>query len=150
MNNRSYEDIIDDFRTACTDHTGIQSFETGTIDFLDASAVNKVYPYMYLRPVSSPGLANNTRTLSFELFSLDLPTLSNESPVTLISTTERFIYDIMAFFNRGPEQQSYEVVMTSLSPVNEAFQDRVFGWVATIDVIVPYYLDFCNFPSVNP
>lgn len=148
MNNRSYQQIITDFQTACSQHTGIGSFETGTIDFLDASSVNKVYPYIFLRPVGSPGLANNSRVLTFEIFSLDVPTLSNESPVTLLSNTEQYIYDIMAWFNLGTQQQSYQIDMISLSPVNEAFQDRVFGWVAVIEVTVPFYLDYCNFPSL--
>ena len=146
--NKSYQEIINDFQTATSEHLGIASFETGTIDFLDASAVNKQYPMMFLRPVTGIGYSDRTRTLSFELFSLDLPTLANQSPVTLLSNTEQYLYDILAWFNVGTQQQTYEVTMTSLSPVNEAFQDRVFGWVATIDVIVPYSLDYCNYPSL--
>jgi hypothetical protein len=37
--------------------------------------------------------------------------------------------------------------MTALTPVNEAFQDRVFGWVANIDVLTPWKWDYCDFPS---
>ena len=135
--NLSYEYIINQFISAANASLAISTFDTGTIDFLDANAVNKTYPYVYLRPISSPGVVDNIRTLTFELYSLDVPKLSDESPVDLLSATEQRIYELMAWFNRGTQQQVFEVTMTDLSPVNEAFQDRVFGWVATIEVSTP-------------
>jgi len=146
--NKSYEEIINDFITACSLHLGIKSFDTGTIDFLDASAANREYPYVFLRPVSSPGLQGRTRTITFELFSLDVPKQSNESPVQLLSLTEQYLYDLISWFNQGTQQQTYDISVLSISPVNEAFQDRAFGWVAVINVTVPYVYDYCNFPKL--
>jgi len=148
--NLSYEYIINQFISAANASLAISTFDTGTIDFLDANAVNKTYPYVYLRPISSPGVVDNIRTLTFELYSLDVPKLSDESPVDLLSATEQRIYELMAWFNRGTQQQVFEVTMTDLSPVNEAFQDRVFGWVATIEVSTPWMWDFCDYPRILP
>jgi hypothetical protein len=39
--------------------------------------------------------------------------------------------------------------MTQLNPVNEAFQDRVYGWVATINYTEPAVYDYCNYPDGN-
>lgn len=147
-NNIPYIDIINQFKSACNSSLSISTFDTGTIDFLDANAVNKDYPYIYLRPISSPGVVDKVRSLTFELYSLDVPKLSDESPVKVLSSTEQRIYELMAWFNQGQTniQQVYDVTITDLSPVNEAFQDRVFGWVATIEVATPWQWDYCDYP----
>lgn len=146
--NVTYENIINDFVEACNQHYQINSFDTGTLDYLDASAVNRIYPYVYLRPISAV-LTERTRTLTFELYSLDQPKNQSQSNTSVISDTEMTIYDLMAWFNYGPadRQQWYEVNLVTAAPVNEAFQDRVFGWVATIEVVTPFNLDYCNYPQ---
>ena len=147
--NLTYANIINEFEAACTAHLQIASFDSGTIDFLDASAVNRLYPYIFLRPVSTVQ-APNQRTLSFELYSLDIPPLSGGSNINVISNTEMYLWDLMAWFNVGTteRQQTYEVVMTTAVPVNEAFQDRVYGWMGNIDVITPFALNYCNYPQL--
>ena len=148
--NLTYKAIIDDFIAATNEHEGINQFDTGTIDYLNANAVNKMYPYVFLRPISSGGVDRDsrTRTLSFEMYVMDVPSLSDESPVSLISKTEMLAYDLLAWFDRGAKQQTYSVTMTSLVPVNEAFEDRVYGWMASIEVEVPFVLDYCSYPKL--
>jgi hypothetical protein len=150
--NIPYSEIIELFTQAANENLSVSTFDSGTIDFLDANAVNKNYPYVYLRPISSPGVVDKVRTLTFELYSMDVPTLSNESPVDTISECEERIYQLIAWFNRGttPRQQIWDITMTDLSPVNEAFQDRVFGWVATIEVASPWNWDYCDYPKIGP
>lgn len=147
--NLTYRDIVDEFQAACTAHIAIASFESGTIDFLDASAVDRLYPYVFLRPTQTLQ-APNQRTLSFELYSLDIPRLSAGSNIDVISNTETYLWDLMAWFNVGTSerQQTYDIVMNTAVPVNEAFQDRVFGWMGNIDVITPFALDYCNYPQL--
>jgi len=93
----TYKKIVDTVQQACNDHLAIKSFAEGSISYLDAHSVNIVYPFVFLRPLSSPGLIGNVRTLNFELYSLDVPKLSNESPVDLKSRTEIFLYDVLSF-----------------------------------------------------
>lgn len=147
-NNIPYLDIINQFKSACSASVSIATFDTGTIDFLDANAVNKNYPYIYLRPISSTGVVDKVRGLTFELYSLDVPKLSDESPVKVLSSTEQRIYELISWFNFGPPelQQVYDITITDLSPVNEAFQDRVFGWVATVEVATPWQWNYCDYP----
>ncbi len=146
--NITYQQIVNQFELACDAHLGINQFDTGTLDFLDANAVNKNYPYVYLRPLVSAGVVDKVRGLTFELYSMDIPKLADESPVNVLSNTEMYVYDLMSWFNVGTSQTIYQVDMTSLAPVNEAFQDRVFGWVATIDVLTPFKWDYCDYPKV--
>jgi len=56
---------------------------------------------------------------------------------------------LMAWFNFGQTniQQTYDITLQNILPVNEAFQDRVFGWVATINVTTPFKLDYCSYPT---
>jgi len=149
QSNITYQHIVNEFTDACQSHLAINSFDSGTIDFLDAQAVNKLYPYIYLRPVGS-NLTDRVRSLRFELYSMDVPSVSDGSNVDVISNTEMYIYDLMAWFNFGPaiRQQTYNVTLQDILPVNEAFQDRVFGWVATINVDTPFKLDYCNYPQI--
>jgi len=146
--NVTYQTIIDDFQEACDKHYQIASFDNGTLDYLDASAVNRLYPYVFMRPLSAV-LADRTRTLTFELYSLDQPKIGSSSNSQVVSDTEQYIYDLMAWFNYGPadRQQWYEVNLVNAIPVNEAFQDRAFGWVGTITVVTPFNLDYCNYPQ---
>jgi hypothetical protein len=147
--NLTYRQIVDAFQQACDAHLQIASFDSGTIDYLDASAQNRLYPYVFMRPMSAL-LADRTRTLTFELYSLDQPNLRSQNNIDVISNTEQYIYDLMAWFDFGPasRQQTYDVTVSNIAPVNEAFQDRVFGWVATVDVVTPFNLDYCNYPQL--
>ena len=146
--NLTYQDIINDFQSAATAHLQIASFDSGTLDFLDASAVNRLYPFLYMRPLSA-NLADRTRTLTFEMYSLDQPKIGTSNNISVVSDTEQYIYDILAWFEFGPASRSqwYDVQLASAAPVNEAFQDRVYGWVATLNVITPFNLDYCNYPQ---
>ena len=46
--NVPYSEIIDLFQQRCDAHLAIASFDSGTIDYLDASAVNRKYPFIFL------------------------------------------------------------------------------------------------------
>jgi len=147
--NITYEQIVNQFQTACNEHLAIASFDSGTIDYLDASAVNRLYPFVFLRPLSTVQ-ANRVRTLSFELYSLDQPKVKSQPNTQVISNTELYIYDLLSWFNFGPavRQQTYQVDMATAIPVNEAFQDRLFGWMATVNVTTPWVEDYCNYPKL--
>ena len=148
VQNIQYREIVEDFQQACDEHLSISSFDSGTLDYLDASAVNRIYPFVYLRPLSAV-LADKQRTLGVELYVLDQPKIKSQSNIDVVSNTEMYLYDLMAWFNFGPaqRQQVYDVQLANAAPVNEAFQDRVYGWVGTLDIITPFMLDFCDYPK---
>ena len=66
----SLESIVQTFRAAADAHEYVNSFAFGSIDFLDSSSQNIKYPYVFLRPLQSPGYSQDTRLriLSFELY----------------------------------------------------------------------------------
>lgn len=144
---RTYKDVVEIFETAANEHLAIQSFASGPIDYLDSNSQNIKYPFIFLRPITSTGLVGNVRSLTFELYSLDVPKVSDANALTVMSNTELYLYDIGAYIRRGPYQQDMDFTMTNLNPVNEAFQDRVFGWVTTFNYTEPAVYNYCNFPD---
>jgi hypothetical protein len=148
----TYKDIVGFFEQACTAHQGIKSFAEGAIDYLDANSQNIKYPFVFLRPLASPGITVNTRTLTFELYAMDVPKLSNQSPLQVKSNTEQYIYDVMSYINYGPvpptDQNGFDVEMSNMTPVNEALNDRVYGWVAQVTVSQAGIFNYCTYPQL--
>lgn len=145
----TYEQVVGYFESATTEHLAIQSFAEGPLSYLDSNSQNIKYPFMFLRPLASAGLSGNIRTLSFELYSLDVPTLANASPVKVKSNTELYIYDILGYmrFNNTNTPYGIDFILSNIIPVNEAFNDRAFGWVANISITEDAVYNYCNFPS---
>jgi hypothetical protein len=151
---KTYREVVNEFSASCAAHLAINSFAEGAIDYLDASSQNVKYPYIFLRPVASPGINLNengisgTRSLTFEMYSMDIPKLSDASPLIVKSNTEQYIYDLISYFNLGSSQQTEWITLQGILPVDEAFNDRVYGWVATVTYNDTYVLDYCAFPSL--
>lgn len=151
---KTYKNIVDDFQAAVNAHLALNYFAAGTIDKLDATTQNVPYPFVFLRPLTSIGVVlsptgtSGERTLTFELYALDVPKLTDEDVIKLMSQCEQYIYDIIGYFNVGAQQQDYQINLNNITPVNEAFNDRVTGWVANLTITTPYALDFCNYPEL--
>ena len=115
---------------------------------------NIKYPFAFLRPIQSTGMVLNpngvsgARSLNFEFYMMDIPQLTDTDVLKLQSQTEVYLYDIIAYFNLGADQQEQFITLSSISPLYEAFNDRVCGWVGNITVTTYGTLDFCNFPRL--
>lgn len=145
---KSYKEVVEIFESAANAHIAVKSFASGPLSYLDSHNQNTRYPFIFLRPVSSGGMLSNTRSLTFELYSLDVPTQSDESAILIMSNTEQYLYDIGAYIRLGADQQEMDFTMANLNPVNEAFQDRLYGWVSTVTYSEPAVYDYCNFPQL--
>jgi len=92
------------------------------------------------------------RTLSFELYCLDVPTLANQSPVEVMSRTETVIYDIGSYFEYGPPSQDqslgYMYRFTNIVPALEAFNDRAYGYLANIEIETAGTYNYCDYPKI--
>lgn len=146
----NYKEIVDLFETAVSDHKYLKYFRFGTLDNID-STINSPLPMAFLRPMTSPGLITGTdgrsRELTFELYVLDQPKLSDEDGRVVLSNTEQALYDLYSFFYDGSYQQELDITMATIIPVNEAFQNRLSGWVATISIVTSAKgISYCNIP----
>jgi hypothetical protein len=143
----SYQKVVSIFQDACSAHLNVNTFNYGSLDLLDATSQNVAYPYVFLRPMQSNGLQNNVRNLTFEMYALDVPKLSNENALDIMSLMEQTSYDIISYFNRGQYQQEIGIQLQSIIPALEAFQDRAYGWISNIQVITDGKWDYCQFPQ---
>jgi len=70
----TYQQVVEQFRTACNEHLAINQFGEGSIDRLDSLYQNALYPYAFLRPIQSTGMITNqngvsgARSLNFEFY----------------------------------------------------------------------------------
>jgi len=150
--NLSYKNIIDIFQQAADKHLAIKSFATGPIDFLD-NPQNIDFPLMFARPLTSQGMIQNNngmgsfKAYQFEIYMIDVPHLTDGDENTkILSDTEQYMMDILAYFNFGIDQQNIFITQKTITPIWEAFNDRCTGWVMLLEVKIPYYLDYCNYP----
>jgi hypothetical protein len=150
----TYKSVVDKFEAACTAHQAIKQFGEGSVDRLDSLFQNVKYPFAFLRPIQSTGMVLNDngvsgkRSLNFEFYMMDVPQLTDTDVLKLQSQTEIYLYDIIAYFNLGLDQREEYCTLNSISPLYEAFNDRVAGWQANITYNSYGTLDFCNFPSL--
>ena len=151
---KTYKQVVETFQSASAAHLAIKTFAEGVLDYLDASSQNVKYPYIFLRPLTSPGINLNangisgTRSLTFEMYSLDVPKLSDASPLKIKSDTEQYIYDLISYVNLGSAQQTEFCTLQNITPVDEAFNDRAYGWVGVLNYTDIAVLDYCAFPSL--
>ena len=117
-NYKSFSEVVGLFGDACNKHLAINTFAYGTIDKLDSTIQNVIYPYVFLRPLSSQGLQGNIRTLQFEMYSIDVPKLTESDYLGVMSDTEQYVYDIISYFNNGDYQQELFISLTNITPVN--------------------------------
>lgn len=145
---KTYLEIVEKFQRAAEYHIGINTFGHGSLDKLNDNQ-NINYPLLYVRPLTSLGVQPyGQRTLSFEVYILDVPKLDRTTDIQTMSDAERMLYDVYTFFRDGAEQQTYEIAMTGITPVQEAFQDRVFGWVGTYNIVTDSSgLTICHIPT---
>ena len=150
----TYKSVVDQIEAACTAHQAIKQFGEGSIDRLDSLFQNVKYPFAFLRPLQSTGMVLNAngvsgaRSLNFEFYMMDIPQLTDVDVLKLQSQTEIYLYDIIAYFNLGAVQREEFITLNSISPLYEAFNDRVAGWQANITFNSYGVLDFCNFPKL--
>jgi len=150
---KTFKQIVDTFEAACNATPAVKAFAYGTLDKLDATSQNVTYPYIFLRPLVSPGIQlspngiSGTRTITFELYSIDIPQLTESDYLQVMSQTEQTGYAIISYFNLGPNQDNSFITLSNIAPVNEAFNDRVYGWVFTLDYTEQGVLDYCSFPT---
>lgn len=150
---KSYSQVVETFQSASLNHLSINTFAEGDLEELDSTSQNVVYPYIFLRPISSPGIntttigTSGTRSLVFELYSLDVPPLDDSNRLSIMSNTEVYIYDIMSYINLHLQPQREWITLQSITPVSEAFNDRAFGWVATLTYTDMAILDYCAYPQ---
>ena len=149
----SYTTVVNNLIAAANNVVTVNTAGFGSLDKLDANFQNGQFPYVFFRPLSSPGITFNfqmagPRILTFEMYVLDLPKLTDADFLDVMSNCEQIGYNIITQFYDGSYEDVMTVQVTSITPVNEAFQDRCGGHVFTMNVITDSSgITTCNVPQ---
>ena len=145
---KTFREIVEKFESAANYHIYIQSFGFGNVDRLN-DTINQPYPLLWVRPLGSLGVSPyGQRTLTFEVFMLEIPKGDDSNYIQAYSYAERALYDVYTFFRDGAQQQEYQINMLNITPVSEAFQDRAIGFVSQMEIITDSAgLTICNIPT---
>tara|TARA_R110000823_G_scaffold302859_2_gene424151 strand:+ start:1044 stop:1583 length:540 start_codon:yes stop_codon:yes gene_type:complete len=169
------KNIIDDFRLLVEKHKQINSFGCGDIKDLifltqgkqNEQAISKdvvdnttngapLYPLLYV----IPQMANRDGgqiTYNFNVLICDIDNVKNKSiQIDLWSDTLEMAEDVVAQFTYSVNEQQgdyydkYDVVLpVNITPFNEAYEDKLFGWNIAIQIIVDKPLNRCIAPFNN-
>lgn len=147
----SFSTIVTNLKAAASTLASVNTVDFGSIDQLDANWQNAVYPYVFFRPLTSPGLTitdtnmASPRLLNFEMYVMDVPLQTDTDVVDVMSNTEQIGYDVLSDFYDGSYDDVIKVTTNNIVPLFEAFQDRVGGWVFSITVTTsPSGFTSCN------
>ena len=136
---------------ACSNHLAVNTFKHGTIDKLDQNEVQ--YPYVFLRPVTSRGVTlQNGRAVdmrhTFEMFVLDLPKVDDQDYLESMELTESIALDLFGYVNYGEYGNDVYLQPGNFVPVNEAFADRVVGYVVNVEMVSVADQNLCDYPQL--
>lgn len=162
------KNIIDDFEKLVDKHKQLNSFGVGDIRDLIALTQMKdgedntekneapLYPLLYV----IPQIANRDGgqiTYNFNVLVCDIDNVKNKNiQVDLWSDTLEIAEDVVAQFaysvndEQGNYYGKYDIVLpVNITPFNEAYEDRLFGWNIALQVVVDKPLNRCIAPFNN-
>lgn len=141
----SYAQIITKLRGTADNLVSVNSTAFGTLDKLDNQQHNILYPYVFFRPLTSDGIGfsndningngRGERIISLEMYVMDIPKQTDEDYLEAISQCELIGYNIITDYVDGDGYDDFEVELRNIVPLQEAFKDRVVGWLFNIDII---------------
>ena len=162
------KNIIDDLELLVEKHKMINSFGVGDLrdmifltqqrDGEDNTEKNEapLYPLLYVIPQQATR-EDGLITYNFNIIVCDIDNVKNKQIQTdLWSDTLEYAEDVLAQFKysvtsaEGDYYDKYDVVLpTSITPFNEQYEDRLFGWNLSLSVIVDKPLNRCIAPYNN-
>ena len=168
MNYYNLKNIIDDFEKLVDKSKILNSFGVG--DIRDLIALTQVrdgedntekneaplYPLLYV----IPQVANRDGgqiTYNFNVLICDIDNVKNKNiQVDLWSDTLEVAEDVVAQFaysvndEQGNYYGKYDITLpVNITPFNEAYEDKLFGWNIALQVIVDKPLNRCIAPFNN-
>lgn len=159
------KNIIDDLKLLVEKHKMINSFGVGDLrdlifltqqrDGQDNTIKNEapLYPLLYVIPQQATR-EDSLITYNFNIIVCDIDNVKNKQiQVDLWSDTLEYAEDVLAQFkysvetSQGDYYDKYDIVLpTSITPFNEQYEDKLFGWNLSLQVIVDKPLNRCIAP----
>lgn len=144
----TYNIIIKAFEDFCTNHQQINTFFSG--GNWDFQTLNNIYPAVIMLPQPSR-IEMGQYLFTFNIFVCDLLNEDMSNIDEIYSDTAQIIGDMVAYFKDNDDYEFYlDESSVELQPSDETLDDIVAGWVATINIQVPYSGSTCGLPISTP
>lgn len=134
----SYKILIDKIEAFYDTHLQVKKFGSDFLEQLPNFATkNEKYPIVYVSPVSG-GFADYTKTLTVEVRCLDIIQKDRANINTILSDTHLILNDLLLHLNLG-DDATFDVVSSSVTPLNNDLLDYAAGWLLTLEVVSDSY-----------
>ena len=143
--NTTYNQVISTFADICSKHKQVNSFYS--LQTWEFETKENVYPAVLLIPLPSV-IQQGQTVLSFELHVMDLLNKDSSNLNEIHSDTLQIANDIIAEIADDEDDYGFVLNTDSISvvPFEESLDDRVAGWVCTLDIQIANGLNNCNTP----
>ena len=137
MQNLTYQDLINVLQTFANSHTQINSFFSGEMD--DFQVQQNYYIAMIVLATKATIRSGET-ILSFSLIVTDLLNETTYNLDQALSNTLLIMQDIFSYLNNNPGDLNYEILDEGFTcePFQEKYTDSLVGWIANIDISIPF------------
>ena len=144
----TFNEIIIAFETFSDEHHQINTFYSGqTWNF---QTQTNLYPAVIMLPESS-SMEKGSINLSFNLFIADILNSDRTNLDEIYSDTLQILADFVSYFDDAYENNEIEFFLNSenisIHPFEEKFDDVVAGWMAKIEINIPYSGNICVIPK---
>ncbi len=146
MATTTYNNIIQAFNDFKNAHYQINSFFAGQTWNFQAE-MDTVYPAMVVLPQPST-IQNGVITYSFSVFICDILNKDRSNVTEVYSDTSQIICDLVSEMKDKEDRYGFWLDETNvlIEPFEEAFDDVLAGWVATININVKFSGSTCGLP----
>lgn len=146
----TFNEIIAAFKKFSTEHYQINTFYSGqTWNF---QTQTNLYPAVIMLPEGS-SIQKGSINLSFNLFVADILNSDRTNLDEIYSDTLQILSDFISYFDDAYEKDKIEFFLNneniSIQPFEEKFDDVVAGWMAKIEINMPYSGNKCIIPKIN-
>lgn len=143
----TYNQIITAFESFCAAHKQINTFHSGkTWNF---QAETNVYPAVIMLPQPS-SIQNGKIVISFNIFVADILNKDRTNLDEIYSDTLQIMSDIVSYFKDRFGEDGINFFLNndsvSIEPFEESFDDVLAGWMASIDIEIPFSGSDCTIP----
>jgi len=144
----TFNEIVTAFETFSDEHQQINTFYSGqTWNF---QTQTNLYPAVIMLPESS-SIEKGSINLSFNLFVADILNSDRTNLDEIYSDTLQILADFVSYFDDAYEDSEIEFFLNSenisIHPFEEKFDDVVAGWMAKIEINMPYSGNICVIPK---
>ena len=146
MATTTYNNIIQAFGDFKNAHYQLNSFFAGQTWNFQAE-MDTVYPAMVVLPQPST-IQSGVITYSFSVFICDILNKDRSNVTEVYSDTSQIICDLVSEMKDKEDTYGFWLDETNvlIEPFEEAFDDVLAGWIATININVKFSGSICGLP----